>query len=102
MSLVPTPGPWRVSDKAGDAVISMPASVRPSAFNSDYHMKYYGGFLIAESISPENRALIASAPELLAALKNLHNTVRTLDCDRSGWNEMDDAEAAIAKAEGKA
>ncbi len=59
-----TPGPWKKSPLKPDTVIS------ESAQGVDLeHVKYYGGFCIAESILNESdRKLIAAAPEMLNLL----------------------------------
>jgi len=54
-----TPGPWRFG-KPSDSVVSDAPDTR-----TESHVDYYGGNLIAESISPSNRPIIAAAPELL-------------------------------------
>lgn len=67
-----TPGPWRFGAPRTNAVVS---DTPPSAFQGGED--HYGGCLVAESIAPENLALIAAAPELLAV------------CERQvAWLEM--------------
>lgn len=89
-----TPGPWRVS--RGAVVADHPV---PEIGGSDA-TDYYGGHLIAESIAPQNRAVIAAAPDMLAALKMV-----TATCGPSAYWDgetrafLEAAEAAIAKAE---
>ncbi len=59
-----TPGPWRKSLKATDAVITD----RPMVGTTDPKVaEHYGGEVIAESIQPRDRDLITAAPDLLAA-----------------------------------
>lgn len=58
-----TPGPWRFG-KPSDSVVS--DEVNRCATG---HADYYGGYLIAESIQPSNRPIIAAAPLMLAALQ---------------------------------
>ena len=96
-----TPGPWRV-DVAQD---------RDGTIHSvDVREAAYGLFVAAVEAHTEEHAdvmanarLIAAAPELLAVLKRM-----VLDCERTvelecvhGSQVVDDAIAAIAKAEGK-
>lgn len=62
-----TPGPWRFGKNSDDVVADHPAG---HSEESD-HVAYYGGHLVAESISSHNRPLIAAAPELLMALEEI-------------------------------
>ena len=48
-----------------------------------------------------NARLIASAPEMLSVLKRLCSKFGTC-CDGAPWSALQEARAAIAKAEGKA
>lgn len=100
-----TPGPWRVGD--GSFVIgNHPA---PGITGSD-DVHHYGGHLICESVSQANARLIAAAPDLLEALKDILSGWRYIRQDAAhqsiygvGWDRAQQAaEAAIAKAEGKA
>lgn len=87
-----TPGPWRYrrSTYGGYEIV-------PTLVKSDVDRER-----ISSVRSIEDSRLIAAAPELLKALKDLHSNV---DQDLSGyWTEstsnfMQQAEAAIAKAE---
>lgn len=58
-----TPGPWRVG-RRGSVVADSPV---PQISGSDA-VEYYGGHLIAESITPSNAALVAAAPDFYGAL----------------------------------
>ena len=60
-----TPGPWRIGASCGAVVADHPI---PEIRGSEA-VEHYGGHLVAESIAPQNRPLIASAPDLLAALQ---------------------------------
>lgn len=72
-------------------------------------LKYYGGYLVAESVPPEFVPLLAAAPYLLEALKEL---VEQYIADKvslglrregpEGTPLVQQARAAIAKAEGRA
>jgi hypothetical protein len=57
-----TPGPWR-EGTGGSVVSDHPV---PEVGGSD-DVAYYGGHLIAESIAPQNRPLIAAAADLFSA-----------------------------------
>lgn len=65
----------------------------------DSDREYYGGTLIAESVHPENAALIAAAPELYRALNMVLSRLR--DHSEDWGDEADAGYAAIAKAEGR-
>ncbi len=88
-----TPGPWRKGSGRW-VVADSPASLFGV---SDEERRYYEGYLIAESISPENLAIIAAAPEMLEALKAIAEaTMRRQLPITSEINDL--AMAAIAKA----
>jgi hypothetical protein len=64
-----TPGPWR-RGKAGGCVVSDSnenLTVR-GAYESGC-IEYYGGYLIGESMTPSNAALISAAPDMYRMLK---------------------------------
>ena len=62
-----TPGPWRIG-KGYDSVVSdTPPNPRLSSSLDADEVAAYGGYIIAESITKNNKALIAKAPELLDA-----------------------------------
>lgn len=56
-----TPGPWRIG-RLCDALVSDSEQHLPS--RGEGSKKYYGGYLIAESIAPQNAELIRRAPEM--------------------------------------
>lgn len=63
-----TPGPWMVGEKGGCVVsLSNEALTISGSFDED-SAKYYGGYLIGESITTTNATLIAQAPTMLDAL----------------------------------
>lgn len=62
-----TPGPWRLGKQGGSVVADVPV---PEMHGSDC-VEYYGGHLIAESITPSNAKLIAAAPDLVSLLAEL-------------------------------
>jgi hypothetical protein len=97
-----TPGPWRLG-KNSDSVISETGDAIHGREDKESR-DYYGGHLIAESIEPRNRALIAAAPdqnEALIAFEKwwrLPSAERTIEAIEPA---MRLALSAIAKAEGR-
>lgn len=96
MTTAHTPGPW---------VLGSPELI--TAFGSDYkyNITTPNGPCLAVVLGGEaNARLIAAAPELLEALKALHEACDTLLSERSLYKiqgELNMALTAIAKAEGK-
>lgn len=77
-----SPGPWRPSASAGDAIIT---DQRPGGrpMNED-ELRYYGGELVAESMAQANRLYVSMASPaavlpLLDALLGLPGSPLTLD-----------------------
>lgn len=68
-----TKGPWRKGKIAGAIVADYPPSMAlfPAPEYAEREREYYGGYLIAESISPENVSIICAAPDMYEALKQL-------------------------------
>ena len=86
-----TPGPWRVGKNYASVVADHPV---PEIRGSD-DTEAYGGHLICESAAECNQALIAAAPELLAACKAALGAF-----EQNNAIDWGDLERAIAKAEG--
>ncbi len=72
-----TPGPWHEGTNDGAVVSDNPTTRWDLEACKDHpemdkarlsEVDYYGGYIIAESILPEDRPLIAAAPDLLAAV----------------------------------
>ena len=63
-----TPGPWRLGIE-GTVVSDSDENITASGGIGKESTDYYGGNLICETVSKGNAKLIASAPELLEALK---------------------------------
>jgi len=88
-----TPEPWSVSDARG--------------VNGEFWVVGGEGFdfgLIAEVISEDDARLIASAPDLLEALKALQlQALQSPDLRRTDWGReaLEKTRAAIAKATGQ-
>lgn len=56
---------------------------------------------VAAGINSYNARLIAAAPDLLEALRNLMDGLSSHICDEAGlWSEYEQSRAAIAKATG--
>jgi len=82
-----------ISDHPENSSTEHPFGITP---DDPYGLKYYGGYLICESVTPPNADLIAAAPDLYAACK--------LALDWAG-EELDTLfvhkmREAVAKAEG--
>ena len=87
-----TPGPWQVD---GNVVFNPCA---PYTGSSGKMIASVAGWGNANwEIQTANAQLIATAPELLEALKHIINEADRLQSDAPIW---DDARAAIAKASG--
>lgn len=93
MAKTHTPGPWRVSNYT--------RVVGPDDGG-------LGNNIICEARTVANAALIASAPDLLAALESLDRAFSALPPRKTGWklttfpySQVIAARAAIAKAHGK-
>lgn len=61
-------------------------------------VRHKDGWLVCEVSSDRYASLIAAAPDLLAALKDVLDAAMGADAPRKAW---DAARAAIAKAEGR-
>ncbi|HEU4731726.1 MAG TPA: hypothetical protein VFT22_27710 [Kofleriaceae bacterium] len=57
-----TPGRWRICGTYSAIVADV-----ASGYDDPENVTAYGGHLIAESVKPHNRPIIAAAPDLLAA-----------------------------------
>lgn len=59
---------WRPSPKVSDAVVR-DCDLATCSLDRDCH-DYYGGHLVAESMDPRVRTLVAAGPEMLEALRS--------------------------------
>ena len=83
-----TSGPWEVKDQWGYIKIH----------SEDEGVCAVHGLGVN---SQANAHLIAAAPDLLAALENLVTAVNLFAHNPDGWDELKQAQAAIAKAKGE-
>lgn len=100
-----TPGPWKVEEQDGAHIILMGTALTSRAQHEVQHSIVYDhGLFPGDDETPEsdqwveaeaNARLIAAAPDLYASLKAM------LDADYVGYQGIDTAIAAIAKAEGR-
>lgn len=95
-----TPGPWRIGTSAGAVVADVPIA---DGVNGTSDVEYYGGYLVAETVAPCNRPLIAAAPKLLNALRELNRAwnATSFPCSDRMDAALKDADDAIAEAEGR-
>ena len=104
-------GSWQPSSSVGDAIVGTePTSARLGATSC----AIYGGFLVAESVAPENRPTIAAARDTLAALVELYSVCMDLEDEQAEGRTqrqraafadrwvaaLDAAEVAMSKAGG--
>lgn len=61
-----TPGPWRIGKNYGGIVADHP--IEGGVMGTE-DVDAYGGYLIAETVAPCNKPIIAAAPQMLALLK---------------------------------
>ncbi len=93
---------WKPGKQPGTVVCDRTADGPELA----HHLDYYGGYLVAESIAPENVPVISAALDLLEACRK----VSAFTCGCHSTSEVDwhssrcfipQIRAAIAKAEKK-
>lgn len=98
-----TPGPWKVSDN--DPKICVRGTEHLKSVWVDEKPDMW--LNVAENVLPENARLIASAPDLLEALKVILPQYRAfldetaLGADKTHKRYLEMGQQAIAKAEGK-
>ena len=97
-----TPGPWKITADArhdGDRRI-----YRGEIAKQAIAKVYANDWTDSEGMAASNARLIAAAPDLLLACQRLRAHISLLDLDEMPSHMIDelrDASAAIAKAEGK-
>lgn len=62
-----TKGPWRIGKNYGGIVADHP--IEGGVMGTE-DVEAYGGYLIAETVAPCNKPIIAAAPQLLEAVKS--------------------------------
>ena len=87
-----TPGPWEAHDDDGTGTLPCVLSDKVNAG---------GNFYVAQCNVFEDARLIATAPELLEALKGIVMSYDDKGGHRVGEGDIGRAERAIAKAEGR-
>jgi len=92
-----TPGPWHIY--ANDAYL---AGKTPINLVSVYAGEMPREHIVCNSYDPDDAKLIAAAPELLEACKDLLAWVDQHECDGAFLRSQNAARQAIAKAEGRA
>ena len=91
-----TPGPWRINGNNMFRWIVADSEV--FTHSDDVNRSAYGGNMVCESVHEANARLIAAAPELLEALKELMVAADRVSAEPV--TRLGKARAAIAKAEG--
>lgn len=90
-----TPGPWRFVEPS-----LLPFRIESPDGEYVTQIKYVpSGRAEGETIA--NARLIAAAPDLLEAVKALQYVLTECDDNYAKWPQWEQAEAAIAKAEGR-
>ena len=101
-----TPGPWSVREEPHDCFVEGVAYEGHPYFQMCHRVQ-----ILSDEDYPTRLAdarLIAAAPDLLSALKGIVREIRAYsspecdDADSLGYAELKAADAAIAKAEGRA
>jgi hypothetical protein len=90
-----TPGPWRISDGVSSHVYLIDGRI-------DGQSSAVAEIVFAHARNPADARLIAAAPDLLAALRDVLRIATAASIGVSGNQpRLDRARAAIAKAEGR-
>lgn len=98
-----TPGPWRYS-KQGDAIVADVPVWEDTEERLLRECEYYGGFLVAESVHPKNKALIMAAPEMYQLLKEqieAYDNTPMSDLNYAGIDWIKRTREVLAKADGR-
>ena len=92
-----TPGPWKVQ-RTNQGVFIEGNVEKPIGYLAQVRGIYRDGNRVMEDA---NAALIAAAPELYEALKNIASYIGDLPRHYNFQDEYDQAETALAKARGE-
>lgn len=95
-----TPGPWQAA-RAGSSVVGIPIVGPGGRAIGSLHWAHLPGLADFNKEQLANALLIAAAPDLLEALRELERVYETGDFDSEFKPALEKARAAIAKAEGK-
>ena len=99
-----TPAPWTYRAIAPGCRRTMVVSQRGTPYSSPDVYSSHGGFVAdcgSHEQSNANARLIAAAPDLLAALKEVEEYFLSSPYATDSGQELRDVQAAIAKAEGR-
>ncbi len=66
-----TPGPWKIGIHGGSVIAKTEKNISVPGAIGNEAKKYYGGFLVGESISPGNCALIQISPDMYTLLQTI-------------------------------
>ena len=99
-----TPGPWR-KGKYANSVVS-DSSKGMEEYLPGTEKEFYDGYLIAESITPNNRPIIMAAPDLLAVAQKIKTYCDGIIVGQPQKSQLlfelyHELGAAIAKAKGQ-
>jgi len=94
-----TLGPWQVIEPR-TAMLGECYSIRTIAAPADIWNGYVGGVVYSSPNAKANAALIAAAPDLLAALREVVEWLDNTDSVLANARTIEQARVAIAKAEG--
>lgn len=94
-----TPGPWRVSEKRGDLIDIRHENNEPGAMSLNLAQVVARQSWLKEAEA--NARLIAAAPELLEALREVIGSLGVMVVDPDNCPEIIKARAAINKATGE-
>ena len=93
-----TLAPWIEAANQPDAIVS---ATEPEVTGWPDQQEYYGGYLVCESVSPRDRALIKAAPKLLAWITDRLKQARKQLIDLERWR-VDSSEIRLRIAEAEA
>ena len=103
MKTRPTDGPYRPGKQKYVVVSDASNGLTVNGATGERSVDYYGGNLIAESVSPCNVPLLAASWDLLRLLRNLANRDRRMvEAGLSpSYTELEEAEGFLAAFDGE-